>query len=183
MKVFLTGGSGFIGSWVLKTLLSQDHDVTILVRNLDKVPSLHKLPNVTIVQGQLLDWDTIDKAMVGQDACVHVALGWGDTPVEMLKNDTLATVFLLEQAEKHNLRHFLYTSSTAAIGEVREFMKEDVQTRPVDLYGATKAASEAFILGYSEKAKGLHCNIIRPGYTFGNPAFADSSTQPDKRFF
>ena len=48
-------------------------------------------------------------------------------------------------------------------------------------YGATKASSEAYLLGFSAKSE-MRCNIIRPGYTFGNPAYPDGVTQPDKRF-
>ena len=60
---------------------------------------------------------------------------------------------------------------------------------PMDLYGATKAAGEAFVLGFRHgygaqfpEVK-MRRNIIRPGYTFGNPAFNDGCSQPDRRFF
>jgi UDP-glucose 4-epimerase len=87
----------------------------------------------------------------------------------------------LEAAEAAGVKQFLYTSSTAAVGKFRRKMTETIDLSPVDLYGATKAASEAFLLGFAAKAK-IRCNIIRPGYTFGNPAFPDGVTQPDKRF-
>lgn len=99
----------------------------------------------------------------------------------MLQKDTAVTAFLLEAAEGAGVKQFLYTSSTAAVGEFRPLMAESVDLRPVDLYGSTKAASEAYLLGFAAKAR-IRCNIIRPGYTFGNPAFADGVTQPDQRF-
>jgi len=181
MKVFLTGGSGFIGHWVVKELLAQGHQLRLLVRNPSKIPSLKTLPGVEIVEGTLNDREVIEKALQGCEACIHIALGWGDTPTTMLQNDTAATVFILEAAEKAGVSRFIYTSSTAAVGEYRPAMSESIDPRPTDHYGATKAASEAFVLGFSSKAK-MRCNIIRPGYTFGNPAFADGVTQPDQRF-
>ncbi|HEY5038644.1 MAG TPA: NAD(P)-dependent oxidoreductase [bacterium] len=181
MKIFLTGGSGFIGHWVVKELLAQGHSLRLLIRNLAKIPSLKTTPGVEIVEGTLYDQPVIEKALKGCEACVHIALGWGETPTTMLQKDTAATAFLVEAAEGAGVKQFLYTSSTAAVGEFRPRMDESIDLRPMDLYGATKAASEAFLLGFAAKAR-IRCNIIRPGYTFGNPAFTDGVTQPDQRF-
>ncbi|MFP4013081.1 MAG: NAD-dependent epimerase/dehydratase family protein [Chitinispirillaceae bacterium] len=181
MKVFLTGGSGFIGSWVVKTLLEKGHELTVLVRNPEKLPLLYKLDNTRVVEGGFAARDNMEQALKGQDACVHIGLGWGDTPQEMLQNDTAVTVFLLERASRAGVKKFIYTSSTAAVGEIRQSMTPESVCRPVDLYGATKAASEAYLLGFSHSIS-MKCNIIRPGYTFGNPAFEGGVTQPDRRF-
>jgi UDP-glucose 4-epimerase len=181
MRIFLTGGSGFIGHWVVKELLAQGHNLRLLIRNTGKIPSLSSLPGVEIVEGTLYDQALIEKGLQGCEACVHLALGWGETPTTMLAKDTAVTVAMLEAAEKAGVQQFLYTSSTAAVGEYRPDMKESIDLRPTDLYGATKAASEAYLLGFAAKVK-MRCNVIRPGYTFGNPAFADGVTQPDKRF-
>jgi UDP-glucose 4-epimerase len=181
MKIFLTGGSGFIGHWVVKELLAQGHQLRLLIRNTNKIPSLKTTPGIEIVEGTLYDQPVIENALKGCDACVHIALGWGETPTTMLQKDTAVTAFLLEASEAAGLKKFIYTSSTAAVGEFRPHMTESIDPRPVDLYGATKAASEAYLLGFAAKAK-MRCNIIRPGYTFGNPAFPDGVTQPDKRF-
>ena len=181
MKVFLTGGSGFIGHWVAKQFLGESHQLRLLVRNPKKIPSLKTMPGVEIVEGSLYDKPVLAKALQGCEACVHIALGWGETPTTMLEKDTAVTAFLMEEAEKAGLGQFLYTSSTAAVGEFRPHMTESIDLRPMDLYGATKASSEAYMLGFAAKVK-MRCNIIRPGYTFGNPAFPDGVTQPDQRF-
>ena len=181
MKIFLTGGSGFIGHWVVKELLGKGHELRLLVRNTKKIPSLQSMKGVEIVEGTLYDQPLLEKSIQGRDAVVHIALGWGETPTTMLQKDTAVTAFLMEAAAGAGVQQFLYTSSTAAVGEFRPLMNESIDTRPVDLYGATKAASEAYLLGYAAKAR-MRCNIIRPGYTFGNPAFLDGVTQPDKRF-
>ncbi|MFP4165165.1 MAG: NAD-dependent epimerase/dehydratase family protein [Chitinispirillaceae bacterium] len=181
MKIFLTGGSGFIGSWVVKTLLEKGHELTVLVRNPDKLPILYRLDNTRVVEGGFAARTNMEQALQGQDACVHIGLGWGDTPQEMLQNDTAVTVFLLEKAAEAGVKKFIFTSSTAAVGEIRQCMTPESVCRPVDLYGATKAASEAYILGFSHNTS-MKCNIIRPGYTFGNPAFEGGVTQPDRRF-
>ncbi len=49
MNIFLTGGTGFIGSYVALEMAGQGHRVTVLARNPAKVPALAKIPNVEIV--------------------------------------------------------------------------------------------------------------------------------------
>lgn len=189
MRVFVTGGTGFIGHYVVKALLAKGHEVVISTRHPNKVPSLRSQPNVSFVEASLTDFDAMGEGLFGCDACIHIALGWGETPSLMLMNDTRATVTLLEMAAKAGCQKFIYTSSTAAMGRMRPVMREVTGNLPMDLYGATKAAGEAYVLGFSH-GYGTHFpevkmkrNIIRPGYTFGNPAFPDGCTQPDRRFF
>jgi UDP-glucose 4-epimerase len=180
MKIFLTGGTGFIGHFVAKEFLEQGHSLRILARNPDKIPSLAKHKNVEMLHAGLLDSKAIEKGLEGCEACVHIALGWGETPLEMLAKDTTVTVQLLELAAKTGCQKFIYTSSTAALGKMRNNADESMVCQPVDLYGSTKAAGEAYVLGANSKMKR---NIIRPGYTFGHLAFPDGVGQPDRRFF
>jgi hypothetical protein len=77
MLVFLTGGSGFIGHWVVKQLLGRGHHLRLLIRNPTKIPSLRTMDGVTIVEGTLYDRDVMEKALTGCGACVHIALGGG----------------------------------------------------------------------------------------------------------
>lgn len=180
MRVFLTGGTGFLGHYIAKELLDYGHTLRILARNPAKIPALAAHPMVEMVPGELLDFEIISSALEGCEACVHVALGWGETPLTMLDNDTRATAHLLQAAHDRGCNRFIYTSSTAAFGELRPIQQESLCTLPQDLYGATKAASEAFVLGY--RHHGFRRNIIRPGYIFGNPAWPGGVTQPDPRF-
>lgn len=189
MRVFVTGGTGFIGHYVVKALLEKGHEVVVSTRHPNKVPSLRSQPNVSFVEASLIDFEKMGAGLVGCDACIHIALGWGDTPTAMLMNDTRATVALLEMAARAGCKKFIQTSSTAAMGLMRPVMREVTSNLPLDLYGATKAAGEAFVLGFRH-GYGTHFpkvemtrNIIRPGYTFGNPAFSDGCSQPDRRFF
>jgi len=181
MRIFITGATGFIGSHVAYRLLEAGHDLVAIARNPDKTPSLSSHPRVERVAASLYDFAIIREKLAGCDACVHVALGWGDTPVSMLETDTRATVFLLQSCVEQGVRHFIYTSSTAALGGFWASMSEADPTRPSDYYGATKAASEAYVMAVGAKTT-LRCNVIRPGYTFGNPVVPGAPTQPDKRF-
>ena len=176
MRVFVTGGTGFIGHHVVRALLEKGHEVVISTRHPNKVPSLRARPDVSFVEASLTDFDKMEQGLQGCDACIHIALGWGET-------------LLLEKAAKAGCKKFIYTSSTAAMGVMRPSMREATSNLPLDLYGATKAAGEAYVLGfrrgYGEQFPEVQMkrNIIRPGYTFGNPAFPDGCSRPDRRFF
>ena len=181
MRILLTGATGFIGSYVAYEFLNAGHDLIIMARNPEKVPELSEHAHVRRVKATLKDSELFPAAFEGVDACVQIALGWGDTPSTMLQNDTTPTICLLEAAQKAGVKKFIYTSSTAALGHFFPNMSEADPLRPSDLYGATKAASEAYVLAVGARSD-MRCNVIRPGYTFGNPIVPGASTQPDRRF-
>ncbi|MBN1699560.1 MAG: NAD(P)-dependent oxidoreductase [Spirochaetales bacterium] len=181
MNIFVTGGTGFIGSYVVKRLSDAGHSITILARNPDKVPALHTLAGVSIIPGLLTDFHIIEKHMHEKDACIHIALGWGDIATSMLKNDTFPSVFIFETAARAGVKHLIYTSSTAATGNNPHRGKGYRESEPVTYYGATKAASEQYLYAVSHMFP-IRCNIIRPGYTFGNPVIPGAYIESDNRF-
>jgi UDP-glucose 4-epimerase len=181
VRIFMTGATGFIGSHVAYRLIEAGHELTIIARNPQKLTALSSHPQVKRISATLYDFEVIRTALIGCQACIHVALGWGDTPIDMLKTDTTATVSLLTSCLDLGIEHFIYTSSTAALGEFFASMNECDRLAPIDYYGATKAASEAFVLAAASNSK-MRCNVIRPGYTFGNPVVPGATTQSDPRF-
>ncbi|MDR0293513.1 MAG: NAD(P)-dependent oxidoreductase [Oscillospiraceae bacterium] len=191
MKIFITGGTGNIGQYVTKALSEAGHELLVYTRTPGRVPGIGALPGVTEVRGNLSDYKAMEAALKGCGTVIHIALGWGNEPLSMLENDTRASVFLMEAAEKAGVGQFIYTSSTAAAGPMRGDTDEETFRRPDDLYGATKAATELYLLsfrqyyarqgGRAEPVK-MRRNIIRPGYTFSNPAFEGGASQSDKRF-
>jgi UDP-glucose 4-epimerase len=181
MKVFITGGMGFIGSYIVMDLLTSGHQVTILARNPAKVPEFQTMPGIQIVRGGLDDMPVIAAALPGHEACIHNALYWGNSPTEMLHNDTRSSVHIFAKAADTGVKHLIYTSSTAAMGEFRPGMHEEMKPKPSDYYGATKAATEAYLLAFGSKTS-MRCNIVRPGYTIGNPVVSGAHIYSDKRF-
>ena len=188
MNIFLTGGTGFIGSYVALELVKNGHNVTILARNKNKVPALKEIDKIDIIQGEITE-----KLIKGKDACILIALNYTkETGSEVLLDDTLPTVFISDIAVKNNVKHFIYTSSTSVNDNLYmgggndpedniKIVTTSTKQRPATFYGATKAASENFLMAQSYLSS-MQINIIRPGYTFGNPAIKDGSTQGDTRF-
>lgn len=193
MNILLTGGTGFIGSYVAMELVKNGHSVTILARNQNKVPALEEVNGIQIVQGDITDRTLLEVLIAGKDACVLIALnytkqsGW-----EVLQDDTLPTVFISSVAAKVGVKSLIYTSSTAVNDNVYMIEQnkidgsiKSVQTttkqHPTTFYGATKAASENFLMAQSYQST-MRINIIRPGYTFGNPVVEGASMEGDTRF-
>lgn len=181
MKLLITGASGFIGSHLVKHFSSAGHEITAFCRTPQKIRSLAHA-NVQVVQGLLEDFPLVAELVKNQDAVIHCALGWGATAVEMLQRDTLPAVHLFERAITAGVRKIIDTSSCVAVGEYRPLMDEDTVCRPLDLYSATKAAVEGYLLAQSRTVS-TECNVIRPIYTFGQPAAEGCATQPDRRFW
>jgi UDP-glucose 4-epimerase len=185
MKILITGGTGNIGQYVTLAVVGSGHEAIVLTRSPEKYPSM--ATRAALVKGHITDYELMVECVKGCDAVIHIALGWGEEPVSMLASDTAATVNLLEISERAGVKKFIYTSSTAAMGQMRPVMDETVANLPIDLYGSTKSASEAFVLGfrkyYGERGEvSMKRNIIRPGYTYSTPPFPDGVTQPDSRF-
>ncbi len=180
MKVFLTGGTGFIGSHLVLELLASGDEVTILARNPSKVPQFLEMPGVSVLHGELDDTDLIRAGLAGHDACIHNALHWEEASTELQLKDTRASVLIFEAAADVGVEHMIYTSSTAVCRPFRPRMTTETRLAPTDFYGATKAASELFLSAFSHQTR-MRCNVIRPGPTLGGPAFGGGPTTSDRR--
>lgn len=181
MRILVTGATGFIGSHVALHLAGRGHHVVAASRRPDSLPALGDLDRIRLARLELSErgrgWEDL---LEGCDALVHVALGWGDDGPSMLEADTAPSVALFEAARRSGVRKILYTSSTAANGEMTPLNVPDRAPRPTDFYGATKAATEMYARAYA--AQGMSVHIVRPGYVFGEPAVPGGRTQPDRRF-
>jgi UDP-glucose 4-epimerase len=181
MNVFVTGGTGFIGSHLVAELLRAGHTVTCYARNPQKISGFQGISRLGWLKGNLQDIMTLKHGLNDQDVCIHLALNWDTSAQGMLENDTRPAVILAETAARLGIKRFIYISSTAAIGEYRPNMDEETSCRPLDFYGATKSATEMFLFAIS-KVYDLPCTIIRPGYVFGEPAVEGAPMEPDDRF-
>ncbi len=182
MNIYITGGTGFIGSYVVKELAGRGNNITVLARNPRKSRGLSSLPGVSVKKADMHDYSALKKNMVKPGALIHVALCWGDTGPDMIKNETLNSVKLIELALRRGAKKIIFTSSTAAAGIPEKNISEDDLRKPFDFYGATKGAVELFMSAYSSYYPKIKFNVIRPGYTFGNPVVESAPMQPDARF-
>lgn len=181
MRVFITGGTGFIGSHIVKKLSARGDQVTILSRNPSAFPFLKDLSGVSFIEGTHADESPLKASLPGHDACIHNALIWGDEPSELELKDTQASINLFLAAAETGVEQLIYTSSTAVHRPFQAQMDEQTRITTADLYGATKACSEIFLSAISHQTP-IRGTIVRPGPVVGAPAFPNGPHKSDRRF-
>jgi UDP-glucose 4-epimerase len=158
---FITGGSGFIGSNLSERLINEGARV-IVYDNLNTgrqeyIQHLIGNKNFEFVKGDVLDKDALSKAMKGKGVTtiIHLAAngdiqkGTNDTTVD-LNQGTIATYNVLEEARKCDVKNIAYSSSSVVYGLAKiKPAPEDLPSRPISLYGASKASAETEIMAFS----------------------------------
>ncbi|WP_298136283.1 hopanoid-associated sugar epimerase [Acidiferrobacter sp.] len=120
MKALVTGASGFVGSAVVRALLSAGHDVRVVVRKSSTLANIADLP-VERVEGDLLAPASLHGIMAGCDALFHVAADyrlWVPNPEAMFRANVDGTRALMEEALAAGVGRVVYTSSVATLGIV-----------------------------------------------------------------
>src|ERR1700687_2126091 len=118
MRALVTGGTGFIGSHVVRQLLAQKIPVRCLIRASSKRSNLDDL-EVEYVVGDLQDPESLKLALRDCDRLFHVAADyrlWALHPKEMDRINVEGTRALFHAAGDAGLKKIVYTSSVAAVG-------------------------------------------------------------------
>jgi nucleoside-diphosphate-sugar epimerase len=181
MRVFVTGGTGYVGGHIIRELLMRGDQITVLARDPAKVAGLHR-PGVTLLRGDVQDIDLIRASLPGHDTCIHNAIVWDEEPTELELKDTRASVAIFEAAANAAIEHLIYTSSTAVHRPFKTNMNEEDRLQTNDFYGATKACGEMFLSAMSHQHP-MRCNIVRPGPVIGPPAFLAGNVNTNPRFY
>jgi len=180
VKVFVTGGAGFVGSHMAERLVREGHTVTAYDNlSLGKREFLDELiagGRCTLVVGDLLDKAKVCQAMAGHDLVIHLAAnsdifrGLQDTELD-LQQGVIATFNTLEAIRASNIRRLIFSSSSVVYGEPTEIpTPEDYgPLLPISFYGASKLACEGLISSYGHNF-GLQSWMYRFGNIVGTHA-------------
>jgi nucleoside-diphosphate-sugar epimerase len=171
--VLVTGGAGYIGSWLLRRLLEEGRRVRVLdnaVYGLEPIQDILNHPRLEFVQGDSRNIQDVVKAMRGASSVVHLAAIVGDRACEVDRKTTIeinyaATRMLVEIAKGHGVERFLFASSCSVYGISDGFVDENSSVEPVSLYGETKVASEQALLDAA--SANFHPVIMRFATVFG----------------
>ena len=118
MKSLVTGATGFLGSAVMRCLLTAGHEVRVLVRPGSNRKNLENFP-VEISEGDLLDHQSLKRAVSGCDNLFHVAADyrlWVPDPETMYGINVRGTQALIIAAAEAGIKRIIYTSSVATLG-------------------------------------------------------------------
>jgi len=179
--IFVTGGTGYLGVFLIKALLEDGHRLTVLARNPRKIADLVGVRGVSFLEGGLDEIQHFRSSLGRFSVCIHNAIIWDDSKVDLDLRDTRASLALFEAAANSGVQHMIYTSSTAVHRPFRSRMDEQTVLTPDDDYGAMKACSELFLSAISYQYP-MRCTVVRPGPIVGPPIVPGAPFKTDHRF-
>lgn len=174
MKAFVTGGTGFIGSRVIKRLRDRGDDVAALVRSAGKATDL--LDNgVELVDGDLSSDDAIKRGTDGADAVFHIGAVYKvgipkKEQAAMWAANVEGTRRVLDAAEAAGVSKIVYVSTGNVFGDTKGQVVDETYQRDLDdgflsYYDETKYRSHELVK--ERIAAGAPIVIVQPGVVYG----------------
>ncbi len=165
-KILVTGGAGYIGSHVVRSLCDAGHDVIVL----DNM-SLGRPENIDertrFIRGDILSVDDLEKALVQGVSTVFHFAAWkaaGESmtdPGKYAWNNICGTINLLNQMVRYGVKQFVFSSSAAVYGDpVYLPIDENHPTNPANYYGYSKLAIEQNLAWY-DRLRGIRYAALR----------------------
>ena len=171
MRVLVTGGSGFIGSNIVRRLLELEHEAVVL-DDLSSGFAENLVPGVPFFEADVRDAGAVAAALEDCDVVLHLAASVGnarsiDDPVKDSQINVIGTLNVLESARRQGLRRIVFSSSAGIFGELKTLpIDEDHPQDPDSPYGASKLAAEKMCLVYN-KLYGMHNVCLRYFNVYG----------------
>jgi dihydroflavonol-4-reductase len=174
MRIFLTGGTGFIGGRVAAKLRERSDEVVALVRSPDKATGLREA-GCELVEGDLSDVAAIRRGVEGADACIHGAAIYkvGIPKKErqpMHESNVNGTENVLDAAIEAGVGRVVYVSTVGVFGNTKEQVVDETYQRDegegfLSCYDETKYKSHQ--IAKDRIAKGAPIVIVQPGGVYG----------------
>jgi dTDP-glucose 4,6-dehydratase len=187
VKLFVTGGAGFIGSHFVRTFLSGGYaeggSVTVLDKltyagNLENLAPVREHAGLSFVHGDICDADLLDQVLPGHDAVVHFAAEShvdrsirGAAPFVI--TNVLGTQTLLDAALRHRIPRFVHVSTDEVYGSIEHgSWTESWPLAPNSPYSAAKAGSDLLALAY-HRTYGMDVVVTRCSNNYGPYQFPE----------
>lgn len=173
-KILVTGGAGYIGSFVVNFLLAKDYEVVVLdslVYGNKGLQSFVVDKNLSFIQGDVTDPEIVERSLQGVHGVIALAAIVGD-PACAVNEDLTRKVnyesvkLLVDRSIAHGVHRFVFASSCSVYGsnEHVRFLTEESELHPVSIYAITRIESEKYILS---KRDSISSVILRLSTVFG----------------
>jgi threonine 3-dehydrogenase len=167
MSILITGGTGFIGSNLARTLVEEGRDVILL----DVKPNLKRIADISgrvrVLEGDLSLWQTLISSVkeYGVEEIYHLAAYLSaaseESPLRVFNANFIGTLNVLEAARIFDLEKVIYSSSLASFGPgLPQPVANDAKQEPRTVYGISKVFSELYGLYYHHRY-GLDFRALR----------------------
>ena len=176
MKVLVTGANGFIGSNLVKALLKKGYKVRAFVRTTSNLTSIQDL-KVELAYGDILQRETLEKAMKGCQLIFHVAgifSYWGYNSEELIYNAKQGMKNVMEAMHQSEIERIVLTSSSVTMGSTnyKKILSEENlgDFEDIPAYISSKIEQEAMALQFAE-VYDIDLVIVNPTLTVGGPDY------------
>jgi nucleoside-diphosphate-sugar epimerase len=185
-KIFVTGGTGFIGSNLIKELIKKHHKVRALTRKNSNLQFISKY-DIEIVNGDIKNLKEVEKAMKGCDTVIHTAAlarDWGrkkdfyDINVKGTKN-------ILKAIKENNIKFLIHLSTNAVLGEENCIKAKDENApynckypyflsnfweSDMNHYRCSKMEAEKETISFCRRNE-INLTVLRPVWVYGPREF------------
>ncbi|MBF0522817.1 MAG: NAD-dependent epimerase/dehydratase family protein [Candidatus Omnitrophica bacterium] len=170
-RICVTGGAGFVGSYLLEQLLQEGAQEIIVLDNLfrgskENIAGSLASGKVKLIAGDIRELKTLDECLTGIDYCFHLAAlritHCAEHPREALTTMYDGSFNVLEGCVKHKVKRLVLASSASIYGQADEFPTKETH-HPYNnrtLYGAAKMADELMCRSF-HAMYGLQFNALR----------------------
>jgi UDP-glucose 4-epimerase len=167
LRIFVTGGAGYIGSVVTEVLLDSGHEVVVF-ENFDTGHRAALDPRANLTQGDVGSVDAIREAVVATAPAVMVHMAayiqMGESmqdPGKYFRNNTAHTLNVLDAMRAADVQHIVFSSTAGVYGMPQSLpMEEDHPIDPLNPYSESKRQVENIIHWYAE-AHGISATVFR----------------------
>lgn len=166
MKVFITGGSGFIGSHLVNCCLDKKWSVHVLSHK----SSIPREKECQVYSGDICDFSFLKKALWGKEVLIHSAAALGSSirdKREFFRVNSEGTQTLFKAAWEAGIKKIIHFSSAGVLGAVRkgDIAAEDYPLNPQTSYDQSKLEGEYVALEWAQR--GMNVIVVRPGWVYG----------------
>lgn len=164
----VTGATGFLGGAIVKRLSDDGAIIRALARRPNRDDYIRDLPNVEVVQGDIVDFERMKTVTKDCDIVFHVAAALGGNLAYQKRINVEGTHNVVKAAVSANIKHLVHISSIAVYGFQHNIdITENTPRNPYrDPYNVTKAQAEEVLIDLAQQYY-LPYTIIRPGMIYG----------------
>lgn len=152
-KIFITGGTGFIGSHLVESLLAAGHQLKVLTSSSSLHPNIQPFAkNLEVVRGNFGNQQLMLDYLQGMDLLIHIA--WTTVPKTASQNPSydaqsniIGGIHLLEAAVKAGIQKVIFLSTGGALYGIPSYtpIDEEHPLRPISAYGISKMTFERYL--------------------------------------